>query len=29
MPKMHFKQPGFTYSTCGSLTKNQIKNTKI
>ena len=22
MPEMHLKQPGFTYSACGSLTKN-------
>ena len=28
MPKMHLKQPGFTYSACGPLTKNKerIKN---
>ena len=23
MPKMHLKQPGFTYSVCGSFTKNK------
>ena len=23
MPKMHLKQPGFTYSTCGPFTKNK------
>ena len=23
MPKMHLKQPGFTYSTCGRFTKNK------
>ena len=22
MPEMHLKQPGFTYSACGSFTKN-------
>ena len=22
MPEMHLKQPGFTYSSCGSLRKN-------
>ena len=22
MPEMHLKQPGFTYSACGPLTKN-------
>ena len=27
MPKMHLKQQGFTYSTCGPLTKN-IKRMK-
>ena len=35
LPEMHLKQPGFTYSACGSLTKNkeriekfmQIRNT--
>ena len=23
MPEMHLKQPGFTYSACGSFTKNK------
>ena len=23
MPEMHLKQPGFTYSACGLLTKNK------
>ena len=23
MPKMHLKQPGFTYSTCGLFTKSK------
>ena len=23
MPEMHLKQPGFTYSTCGSFIKNK------
>ena len=23
IPKMHLKQPGFTYSTCGPFTKNK------
>ena len=23
MPEVHLKQPGFTYSGCGSFTKNQ------
>ena len=23
MPKMHLKQPGFTYSACGLVTKNK------
>ena len=27
MPKMHLKQPGFTYSACGPFTKNKgLKN---
>ena len=26
MPEIHFKQPGFTYSACGSFTKNELKN---
>ena len=30
MPKIHLKQPGFTYSACGPLTKNKerIQNFK-
>ena len=28
MPEMHLKQPGFTYSASGPLTKNR-KNRKI
>ena len=30
MLEIHFRQPGFTYSACGSFTKNKerIKNTK-
>ena len=29
MPKMHLKEPGFTYSACGSFTKNkELKNLK-
>ena len=30
MPKMHLKQPGFTYSACGPFTKNKerIQNLK-
>ena len=23
MPELHLKQPGFTYSACGSLTRNK------
>ena len=23
MPKMHWRQPGFTYSACGPFTKDQ------
>ena len=23
MPELHLKQPGFTYSACGSLTKHR------
>ena len=23
MPEMHLKPPGFTYSTCGTFTKNK------
>ena len=29
MPKMHLRQPGFTYSACGSFTKNQERIQKI
>ena len=29
MPEMHLKQPGFTYSACGTSTKNKKKNWKI
>ena len=28
MPEMQLKQSGFTYSACGPLTKNKIKNEK-
>ena len=29
MHEMHFKQPGFTYSACGSFNKNkEFKNLK-
>ena len=29
VPKMHLKQPGFTYSACGPFTKNkEFKNLK-
>ena len=29
MPEMHLRQPGFTYSACGSFTKNkEYKNLK-
>ena len=26
MPEMHLKQLGFTYSACGSFTKNKKRN---
>ena len=26
MPEIYLKQPGFTYSACGSFTKNELKN---
>ena len=26
MPEMHLKQPGFTYSSCGSFTKKKRKD---
>ena len=29
MSEMHLRQPGFTYSPCGSFTKKQRTNTKI
>ena len=29
MPEMHWKQPGFTYSTCGPFTKNKEKIEKF
>ena len=29
MPKMHLKQPGFTYSACGSFTKNKERIRKF
>ena len=29
MSEMHFKQPGFTYSTCGPLTKNKERIEKF
>ena len=29
MPKMHLKQPGFTYSACRPFTKNKKENKKI
>ena len=29
MPEMHLKQPGFTYSTCGSFIKNKEKFQKF
>ena len=29
MPEMHLKQPGFTYSACGSFIKIKKKNSKI
>ena len=30
MPKMHLRQPGFTYSACGQFTKNkQRMNSKV
>ena len=25
MPEMHLRQPGFTYSACGTFTKNKEK----
>ena len=29
MPEMHLRQPGFTYSTCGSFTKNKERIQKF
>ena len=29
MPEMHLKQPGFTYSACGSFTKNKERIQKF
>ena len=29
MPEMHLKQPGFTYSACGSFTKNKERTQKF
>ena len=29
MPEMHLKQPGFTYITCGSFTKNKERIKKL
>ena len=29
MPKMHLKQPEFTYSACRPFTKKQRKNSKV
>ena len=29
MPEMHLKQPGFTYSDCGSFTKNKERIQKF
>ena len=29
MPKMHLRQPGFTYSACGPFSKNKFKETRI
>ena len=29
MPEMHLKQPGFTYSTCGSFTRNKERIEKF
>ena len=29
MPEMHLKQPEFTYSSCGSLTKNKERIQKF
>ena len=29
MPEMHLKRPGFTYSACGSFTRNQERIEKF
>ena len=29
MPEMHLRQPGFTYSACGSFTKNKERMQKF
>ena len=29
MPELHLKQPGFTYSACGSFTKNKERLEKF
>ena len=29
MPEMHLKQPGFTYSACGSFTRNKQRIQKF
>ena len=29
MPEMHLKQPGFTYSTCGSFIRNKERIEKF
>ena len=29
IPKIHLKQPGFTYSTCGPFTKNKERIEKF
>ena len=29
MPEMHLKQPGFTYSACGTFNKNKKRIKKI
>ena len=29
IPKIHFRQPGFTYSVCGAFTKNRERIQKF
>ena len=29
MPEMHLKQPGFTYSACGTFTENKERIQKL